>query len=263
MIWLYGAAGAGKSSIARTAGERLHERQILLAIFIFSKGDPTRNHPKLLVSTLAYGVATTVPAARHLIESVIDQDPYIFHRSFTTQPNKLILEPLRYLSQDGVVFPPMIIIDGLDECLNSAVQTIILDAISSIKIRSGLPLKFLVTSRTELAISTSFRTGSMKTVSIQHSLDDMPSSMEDIDYFLTANFDEIKRTHQLRNIISSDWPGFDQIVKLVWKSSGQFIYPATIIKYISSPKHHPMTRLDVILGLKPANFDKPFSDSVA
>ena len=82
--------------------------------------------------------------------------------------------------------------------------------------------------------------------------------MEDVEYFLSAKFDEIKRTHPSRRHISQDWPSSQAKADLVQKSSGQFIYPATIIRYISSPRHNPMLRLDVVLRLRPLSGESPF-----
>jgi len=96
-------------------------------------------------------------------------------------------------------------------------------------------------------------------VSAQHLLDDEPKSMEDMEYFLSAKFDEIRRTHPSKRHIPHNWPPFDVIADLVQRSSGQFIYPATIIKYISSPRHSLMLHLDIILKLWPLSGESPFA----
>ena len=40
ILWLNGAAGAGKSAIAQRIAELCHEADILLATFFFSRSDP-------------------------------------------------------------------------------------------------------------------------------------------------------------------------------------------------------------------------------
>jgi len=52
--------------------------------------------------------------------------------------------------------------------------------------------------------------------------------------FWRINFADIKRTHVWKIFIPNDSPSRDDDNKLVWKSSGQFIYAATIIRFISS-----------------------------
>ena len=77
IMWLYGAAGAGKSAITRTMAEILHSRQQLLATFFFSCQDSSRNHIKSFIATLAYNIALSVPESRPLIVATIENDPHI------------------------------------------------------------------------------------------------------------------------------------------------------------------------------------------
>jgi len=259
IMWLYGAAGAGKSAIARTMAEKLHSRQKLLATFFFSRQDSSRNHINSVIATLAYKIALTVPEARPLIVATIENDPLIFHSGFVHQLQKLIIEPLHQLSQQGGIYPTVIIIDGLDECLDHDERTILLHSISGAAGQDSAPLKFLITSRPEVPIARVFNTTPVVEVSARHSLDDEPESMEDVEYFLSAKFDEIKRTHPSRRHISHDWPSSQVKADLVERSSGQFIYPATIIRYISSPRHSPTLRLDTILKLRALSGESPFA----
>ncbi|PPQ83803.1 hypothetical protein CVT25_001019, partial [Psilocybe cyanescens] len=39
----------------------------------------------------------------------------------------------------------------------------------------------------------------------------------------------------------------------------QFIYAATVIRYVSSPRHNPLYRLEVIQGLLPVKDDRPYA----
>ena len=57
------------------------------------------------------------------------------------------------------------------------------------------------------------------------------------------------------------WPSNEHIRTLVLKSSGQFIYAATSVKYISSRRHRPTRRLDVVIGVVPPGpSDLPFAE---
>ena len=46
---------------------------------------------------------------------------------------------------------------------------------------------------------------------------------------------------------------------LVKKASGQFIYAATVMKFVDSPRHRPTERLNMTLGLQPTGKNMPFS----
>ena len=48
--------------------------------------------------------------------------------------------------------------------------------------------------------------------------------------------------------------------QLVQKSSGQFIYASTVIRYVASIRHKPVDRLDIILGIRPPQRDLPFAE---
>jgi len=263
IMWLYGAAGAGKSAIARTMAEILHDRQQLLATFFFSRQDSSRNHVKSVVATLAYNITLSVPESYHIITSSIEKDPHIFHRPIAHQLQKLVSDPLQQLSRQGVRYPTVIIIDGLDECLNHDERTTFLHAISTTTMTpqwDSASLKFLITSRPEVPITRLFNANPAVGVSIRHSLDHEPKSIGDVRYFLSAKFDEIKRTHPSRRHIPHHWPSPQVKADLVRKSSGQFIYPATIIRYISSPRHSPTSRLDIALSLQPLSGESPFAE---
>jgi len=259
IMWLYGAAGAGKSAIARTMSEILHARRQLLATFFFSRADSSQNNIKSVIPTLAYKICLSIPEARPLITATIENDPHIFHCPIHYQFKHLIVEPLQQLSRQGVTYPTVIVIDGLDECLNHEERSALLHAISANAGNFFAPLKFLITSRPEVPIARVFNATPVVGVSARHSLDDEPESMEDVEYFLSAKFDEIKRTHPSRRHIPQDWPSSQAKADLLQKSSGQFIYPATIIRYISSPRHSPTLRLDVVLRLRPLSGESPFA----
>ena len=45
-----------------------------------------------------------------------------------------------------------------------------------------------------------------------------------------------------------------------YKSSGQFIYASTVINFVTSIRHKPTDRLDIILGTRPPQRDLPFAE---
>ena len=166
MMWLYGPAGAGKSVIARAMAEILESRNELLATFFFSRSDPSRNHIKSVIATLAYNITLSIPASRPLIAATIERDPHIFHGSFECQFKKLILEPLQQLSKQGVTCPTVVIIDGLDECLNHDERAILLRTISIAAGQHSVRLRFLITSRPEITIAKTFNASPLNGISL-------------------------------------------------------------------------------------------------
>jgi hypothetical protein len=92
------------------------------------------------------------------------------------------------------------------------------------------------------------------------SLDDGYEQNADIERYLTDSFHTISTTHPLKEHIPSEWPTYKVLANLVKKSSGQFIYAATVVKYVSSNRHQPMRRLEIVLGMQPTRNDVPFAE---
>jgi len=91
-------------------------------------------------------------------------------------------------------------------------------------------------------------------------LDDSYHPDEDIKLFLIDKFQEIKSSHPCHGYIPPQWPLPDVLEQLTAKSSGQFIYLSTVIRYVTSIWHKPTDRLDIVLGIRPPQRDLPFAE---
>ncbi|KAJ7206380.1 hypothetical protein GGX14DRAFT_314524, partial [Mycena pura] len=73
-----------------------------------------------------------------------------------------------------------------------------------------------------------------------------------ISQYLRNEFSRIRHDHTSRGIpLENDWPGKDSINHLVKKSSGTFIYAATVVRYIDNEYSHPTERLGSVFSLDP------------
>jgi len=260
IMWLYGGAGAGKSAIGQTMAERCEAEGRLLGSFFFGRSDGTRNHAKFLIPTIACQIYANFPATRDDIASVINTDPLIFNKSLLIQLMSLVIQPLKHLGD--TVSQHVIIIDGLDECVDRASQVTILrtlfDAIQTHKCR----IRFLVASRPEHDIVNAFSSKNVEVVLARLALDDDYHSYEDIKLFLTDKFKDITKTHPFRKLIPKEWPGDDAVKEITKKSSGQFIYASVVVKYVESIRHQPHNRLAIARNLRPrqGDSDMPFAE---
>lgn len=264
IMWLNGSAGAGKSAIAQRIADLCHEDE-LLASFFFSRSDSRRNHPNSLFPTIAYQIACAIPAARSRIAQEISRDPLIFTRNLEAQMIALVVKPLQPLVDSGYFSDPacsprLIIIDGLDEVADRQAQTKILEAISNTLCYHHLPLIFLIASRPEQEIMYAFSTQPLAHLSVRLPLDHNFYPDNDIRVFLDDSFSKIKAEHPRRNLIPPSWPSADVLGNLVRKASGQFVYAATVVRFIKSLRHRPVDRLEIILGLRPVLHDLPFAE---
>jgi len=261
-LWLYGPAGAGKSAIAQTIAELCHEAGLLAASFFFSRTAPSRNNPTLLIPTLSYQLTISIPEIADHISLAIERDPLIFNRSLEAQFSGLILKPLSKLPSQKDL-PRLIIIDGLDECNNA--QNSHRSILSTLSFylqqkHPSVPFIFLITSRPEQDIRSIFNQERMNSITLRLVLDDHYQPDQDIRNFLISKFKEIKANHPLASHLTPSWPSVSEVDNLVRKSSGQFIYASTVIKFVKSPRHRPTDRLDVVFGQKTPGKQVPFAE---
>lgn len=258
VLWLHGAAGVGKTAIAQTIAEICQENGELAATFFFSRGEIDRNNDRLLIPTLAYQISQSLELFRPYLSAAILKDSrLIFGKSLATQMRQLILQPLkqamanRQVGEGNVPWPKLIVIDGLDECQSEAAQENILRALYT-AIKQGLfPFRVLVASRAEPQIHDIFEGEIIRYNSI--ALDDTHDADRDIAIYLRSSFASIFRKHRNNRSMAAlphPWPSESTIQTLVSKASGQFIYAATVIRYVDVRHQLPSHRLDIALGLQ-------------
>ena len=257
-IWLYGPAGSGKSSIAQTIAELCYAEGILDASFFFSRTAADRNDASLLIPTLTYQLTLSIPDMLKFVGEALTHDPLIFSRSLQAQVDTLILGPLSKVASNSR--PIFIIIDGLDECSGGKIQRYILSVLTSAVRHSGISLFFFITSRPEQDIRQTFNAEPLNSLTRRLVLDNNYKPDEDIKIFLQSKFDDIKKYHPSNHFLSASWPSSSDVETLVQKSSGQFIYPSTVMKFVESPRHQPTERLNMILGLQPTGTSMPFAE---
>ncbi|KAF9472890.1 hypothetical protein BDN70DRAFT_818001, partial [Pholiota conissans] len=236
IMWLYGPAGAGKSAILQTIAERCAEKNKLLASFFFGRSDPTRNHIKPLIPTIACQIAIAIPELKPHVESAIERDPFLLDKSLATQFQLLVVKPLQELgalenSKSYHGSPLLIIIDGLDECDDLKMQNIMLRVIAYAFRSQNPPLIFLIASRPEQNINYTFCSTPLSGLWRSVVLDDEYKPNDDIRLFLMDSFYDIKTTHPYHYSVPETWPSQSDIDTLVEKSSGQFIYASLVVKY--------------------------------
>lgn len=266
LMWLYGPAGAGKSAIAQTIAEMCHELGILAASFFWSRSAAGRNNETRLIASLAYQLIITIPEMRIHVETAIENDPVLLSRSLDAQMESLVIEPMEKTflsSQEQTVDlgePKLIILDGLDECGRPSVREYILKVISTAILRFPLRIHILIASRPEQEIRDSFNSKPLLSITTRLPLDDKYFPDDDIIRFLIDSFTAIKESHVLRSLLPTTWPTTKDIDTLVKKSSGQFIYAATVVKFVKSPRRRPDEQLKIIFGIGGTGKHTPFSE---
>ncbi|KAF7335044.1 NACHT domain-containing protein [Mycena venus] len=246
VLWLHGPAGAGKSAIAQSFCQDLEAGHRLGASFFFKRGHSSRGTATKLFSTIAYQLALSKNPfdLRHIISRRIEDDPSILHRSLPGQLQKLIVEPCQQISPNP---PPVIVIDGLDECDGTDIQQEILRSLGNAIRDKQLSLRFLIASRPELHIRDIFVGPCLNCC---HCPLNIEQSFNDVRKYLVDEFTRIHGDHhETMAAVPRPWPPAEVIHELVEKSSGYFIYASTVIKFIDDKDFRPTERLQVIMGI--------------
>ncbi|KAJ6523667.1 hypothetical protein DFH09DRAFT_996805, partial [Mycena vulgaris] len=239
--WLHGPAGAGKSAIMQSLCRRLQQAGRLGGSFFFKRGHLTRGGARALFATLAYQLALSNRHLKPLISGVVEDDPSVIAREMDIQLHKLIVEPCQTLNGGAA---PILLIDGLDECEGNHVQLEILRLLGDIAAdKDPLRLRLLIASRPESHIREKFDSIKGLYDSVR-----LNQSFMDVENYLCSEFDRIHREHhETMASVPFPWPSREVMERLVDKSSGYFIYVATVIKFIDDRDFRPTQRLAVIV----------------
>ncbi|KAF5329417.1 hypothetical protein D9619_009148 [Psilocybe cf. subviscida] len=262
MMWLSGPAGAGKSAIMQTIAERCKERGVQAANFFFFRADPTRSTAQPLVATLLYQIFEFYPPARQAVASVLSKHPLLYGASIQDQFNRLLLPGLQDIPQlvgSPARRPMVLLIDGLDECDSEkkTPQRQILQILDHILTQNNCPFLVLVASRAEPQITMAVRELTSPVRSIF--LDDEYKPEEDIRVFVAGEFGRIKKSHHLAHTLNVNWPSDEDTESIVKKSSGQFIFAATVMRYIANSSASPKLSLERVQGIAPVSTNSPFA----
>ncbi|RXW15343.1 hypothetical protein EST38_g10508 [Candolleomyces aberdarensis] len=226
IMWVHAPAGYGKTAIAGTVAEKLEEK--LIELF-----------------------SSPIPELAPHIENAVKRNPMILTKALEVQMKKLIVEPFKALGTTQDMPNRLIIIDGLDECINSdresriekkyaedreSVQIRVLDLILALALHQ-LPLSFLILSRPEAWIKECIESQHFKDVVEFVDLYEVGDHMQDVETFVKAELSHL---------------GLDEEVlvkRLVLRANGHMLYASTVIRHIEPPYDDPRKRLQNILDI--------------
>ena len=145
------SCGAGKSAIAQSIAELCEA--LLAAAFFFSRTSVGRNGSSRLVATISWQLIQAILEIRNYVLSSLERDPTILFRTPATQMKSLVVDPLNSISKDILIKrPPLVIIEGLDECLSTSLQQL------------NTPLYFLIASRPHTNIRAAFASNPFRAI---------------------------------------------------------------------------------------------------
>jgi len=246
VLWVNGRAGVGKSALM----QKIAELGLIYfgGCFFFRRGIPGSNVKDHLFSTLAYQLAMNVDGMLEAVDRAVMQDFSLPKMSAAVQLKRLILEPIRLLPIP--LHPTIIIIDGLDECEGFNSQRDILTLIGQLAMDPGVAIRFVIASRPEHQICDMFNKEPLFLRTRRLVLDEGYDTAADIERYLREKFEDIhSRNRDIMPYVKGPWPSEEDLKTLLWRASGQFIYAATVTKFVDSDADFrtPEEKLNIIL----------------
>ena len=251
ILWLSGMAGTGKSTIARTMAQFLNTQKRLAGNFFFCRGAGDIGRASAFVSTLAHQLASislpgVSPSAKELICDAILNHSDVLAQGLRNQWKELIMGPLLQIKPTHRMALTFVI-DALDECDSEDDIRLILQLFLEVTEISNIDLRILITSRPETTLLQGFQ-DIPKIIHRRLDLRDIPRRIveHDIHVFMKEKLGQIKSKTETQH-----WLSQADLVSLVQKADGLFIYAATACRYIGGFYDVPEDCVSNILQCRP------------
>ncbi|KAF7976608.1 hypothetical protein HWV62_6110 [Athelia sp. TMB] len=245
VMWLYGMAGAGKSTLSTTIArmmDRVDGIDLLGAFFFFDRNISERN-ASTLIRTLAYQLAEFDALFGAKIADIIEHIPDIASMPLSIQFSKLLsataLGDIQWSRG-----PVLVIIDSLDECGGGLQREDLIEVLSDNASKLPSFLRLLIVSRRERDILDCFRSSNMRQEELKI---DPDSNRADIAAFIHSRLQVIreKNIHYLGDALQN-WPNSGDRDALVNLASGHFIWAYTACRIIGDDED-PKGRMDDLI----------------
>jgi hypothetical protein len=259
VFWLNGLAGTGKSTIARTICDRLESRGLLGASFFFSRQVADRRNAAGALRTIAYQLAKQHPALSKAIATTLQDSPELsFSEGVQKLITELLIKPGTLLAADAGL---VIVIDALDECTEDGIGHPGGDLLPLL-LRGLLQLsgrvKLFLTSRAEPEIRRLFDLAALGSQQRIVQLHDLDGSVvrSDIKSYLTRAFENIAKKRPDLDLLN--WPLQEDIDVIVNLADVLFVFAATVMRFVDTPRRNPRARLKTILTRHQGDYASPY-----
>ncbi len=250
LLWLRGPAGVGKSAVIQTLAESLAESESLGATLFFSRLNDRRD-PQRVFTTIAYQLATRIPAYQTYITERIALDPSLLKKGMKEQFRVFISEPF---GNKGIGIgegegPWAVLLDGLDECEGVEEQCKIVRLVNEFVLRfPNAPLIWVIASRPEPHIVTTFK---HKTVAPNHWSEYIPidstEACQDVERYLSTSFEAMRERY---SYLPPKWPSETQFLKLSNGALGLFVFARTAVRFVEDSEYaDPISQLKLLLSV--------------
>ena len=216
--WFYGSPGIGKTSLAHSICEKLHDRKQLAGAFFCRRDDPYLSEFRNILPTLINSLAGIFPPFRRLVADRLRNDQNLTSKSMKESLFLDFIRNLPHHPEHSLVF----VIDALDECDNIRGRLGVMKILTTAAEQVSW-LKVIITSRPEVDIQRFF-----DSICPGHSRYDLARDQEastDLQTFAQRQLSLIASKWYL----PMPWPEESLLTKLTSRADGLFIFIKTVV----------------------------------
>jgi hypothetical protein len=217
--WFYGSPGIGKTSLAHSICENLHDRKLLAGAFFCRRDDPHLSELANVIPTLINALAGIFPPFRSMVADCLRKDRNLTSK---TMKNSLFLDFIRNLPRhptNTLVF----VIDALDECGDDWSRPGLLKVLTDATAHAPW-LKVIITSRPEADIQRFF--GALTGLPhFRYDLDEDQDASADLQTFARSKFSSVASKWYL----PAPWPEESLFNRVISRANGLFIFIKTVV----------------------------------
>jgi hypothetical protein len=223
--WIYGLPGIGKTSLAHSICETLHERNQLVGAFFCQRDNTNSSDPRNILPTLIYKLAEISPTFRGIVAERLRSNPNLTTESMKdTHVLDFILSMPGQPNEHSLAF----VIDALDECGNNKSRQDVLKTLTDTAALAPW-LKIIITSRPEVDIERFFH-GLTSSSYLSYDLTTDQKASDDLRTFARSQFDLVASNWHL----PTPWPEESDFNKLISRANGLFIFIKTLVLAIEN-----------------------------
>jgi hypothetical protein len=249
LLWVYGFAGLGKSSIAASVCQRLEEKNVLAASFFCKRDDPELRDPERLLNTIVYGLASQHRPYELAVAKAIQNDLQLCTSHIQRRYKGLVQKPLEGLGTTPPAGTLVVVVDALDECEKGESRGLVLTCLRDMC--QLVPwLKVIITSRPDEDIKATF--GQPNNLIAMSNIADYNAS-DDIHTFVRTRMAEIAKVKR-----RAEWPE-EKVRQLADHASGLFIWAETACKFIAAGIVVDDRLEQTLMGIQPGKGSHPLA----